>query len=226
MDVVETTRPLNSAGEGVEVAAVAGEPLGIIHQEHPVQRSCGGIDGRDVMAGLVPPDFAMDAVLHASHGAPLPRAGVQVGGGRGPAVSSSHVNFHGAVEALQSRGVGCGNSGSGQKGVLGVVVDGAVRVADIVRQDPRLEAPPLAVPPHIMEDAEELHRGAVGGHPELVGRQDAARHQAGLVVVFEQSGRELPHRGQIRERSAVGDGAVWQLFGEVDEIRGMGLGHG
>ena len=81
-------------------------------------------------------------------------------------------------------------------------------------------------PPHVVEDAEELHGGAVGGHPELVGRQDAARHQARLVGVFEQSGRELPHRGQIRERSTVGDGAVWQLFGEVDEIRGMGLGHG
>ena len=48
----------------------------------------------------------------------------------------------------------------------------------------------------------------------------------GLVLVFEQSGRELPHCGPIRERPTVGDGAVWQLFGEVDEIRGMGLGHG
>ena len=99
-------------------------------------------------------------------------------------------------------------------------------MADIVRQDPRVEAPPLAVSPHVVEDAEELDRGAVGGNPELNGRQDAARHRAGLAVVFEQSGRELPHRGQIRERSAIGDGAVWQLFGEVDEIRGMGLGHG
>ena len=99
-------------------------------------------------------------------------------------------------------------------------------MADIVRQDQRLEAPPPAVPPHVVEDAEELHGGAVGRHPELIGWQDAACHQAGLVVVFEQGGRELPHRGQIRERPAVGDGAVWHLLREVDEIRGMRLGHG
>ena len=78
--------------------------------------------------------------------------------------------------APQGRGVGRGNSVSGQNGVLGVVVDGALSVADIVRQDPRLEAPPLAVPAHVVQDAEELHGGAVGGHPELVARQDAARH--------------------------------------------------
>ena len=55
----------------------------------------------------------------------------------------------------------------------------------IVRRDPRLEASPLAVPPHVVEDAEEVHGGAVRGHPQLVGRHDAARHEAGLVVVFE-----------------------------------------
>ena len=49
-------------------------------------------------------------------------------------------------------------------------------MADIVRQDPCLEAPPPSVPPHVVEDAEELHGGAVRGHHELVGRQDAALH--------------------------------------------------
>ena len=58
-------------------------------------------------------------------------------------------------------------------------------MADIVQQDPRHEAPPPAVPPHVVEDAEDLHGGAMRGHPELVGWQDAALHQAGLVVVFE-----------------------------------------
>ena len=111
--------------------------------------------------------------------------------------------------ALQGLGVGCGSAGSSQNGVLRVMVDGTVRVTDIVRHDPRLEAPPPAIPPHVVEEAEELHGGAVGGHSELVGRRDAARHQAGLVVVFEQSRRELPHRGKIRGRPAVGDGAVW-----------------
>ena len=99
-------------------------------------------------------------------------------------------------------------------------------MANVVRQDPRLEAPPPAVAPHVVEDAEDLHGGAVGGHPELVGRQDAARHQAGLVVVFEQGGCELPHLGEIRGRPAVGDGSVWHLLREVDEIGGMRLGHG
>ena len=60
-----TACSLDSAGEGVEVAAVAGEPLGIIHQEHPVQRPPGGIGGRDATIGFVPPDFAIYAVLHA-----------------------------------------------------------------------------------------------------------------------------------------------------------------
>ena len=127
---------------------------------------------------------------------------------------------------LKGRGVGWGDRCRGQDGVLGGVVDGAVRMADIVRQDPRLEAPPPAVPPHVVEDAEELHGGAVRGHPELVGWQDAALNQAGLVVVVETGGRELPHRGQICERSAVGNGAVWRLLREVDEICGVRLGHG
>ena len=141
MEVGETSRLLNSADEGVEVAAVAGEPLGVIHQEHPVQQSRGGIVGRDSTKGFMPSDFTIYAVFHASHGATLPRAGAQVGGGRGSAVNSSHMKCQGAVVALQRRGVGCGNSGSGQNGVLGVVVDGAVHVADIIRQDPHLEAP-------------------------------------------------------------------------------------
>ena len=136
------------------------------------------------------------------------------------------VYFQGAVMVLKGRGVGREDPGRGKDGVLGGVVDGAVRVADIVLRDPRLEGPSPAVPPHVVEHAEGLHGGALGGHPELVGWQDAACHQAGLVVVFEQGGRELPHRSQIRERPAVGDGAVWHLLREVDEIRGMRLGHG
>ena len=127
---------------------------------------------------------------------------------------------------LKGRGVGRGDPGRGRDGVLGGVVDGAVRMADIVRQDPRLEGPPPAIPPHVVEDAEELHGGAVRGHPELVGWQDAALNQAGLVVVLEKGGRELPRCGQIGERPAVGDGAVWRLFREVDESRGVRLGHG
>ena len=67
-----------------------------------------------------------------------------------------------------------------------------MRMADIVRQDLGLEVPPLAVPAHVVEDAEELQRGAMGGHPEPVGRQDAASHEARLVVVIEPSCGELP----------------------------------
>ena len=63
------------------------------------------------------------------------------------------------------------------------------------------------------------------GHPELVGWQDAALNQAGLVVVFNEGGRELPYRGQIGERPAVCDGAVWRLLQKVDEIRRVRLGH-
>ena len=43
-------------------------------------------------------------------------------------------------------------------------------MADIVRQDPRFEVPSPAVPPYIVEDAEEPYGGAVRGHPDLVGR--------------------------------------------------------
>ena len=64
------------------------------------------------------------------------------------------------------------------------------------------------------------------GHPELVGRQDAALNQAGLVVVFDEGGRELPYRGQIGERPAVCNGAVRRLFWKVDEICRVCLGHG
>ena len=171
-------------------------------------------------------DFAIYAVLHAGHGASLPRAGAQAGGGRGTPVSPSHVHLEGAIMVLKGRGVDWGDSCRGEDGVLGGVVDGAVRMADIVRQDPRLEASPPAVPPYIVEDAEELHGGAVRGHPELVGRQDAALNQAGLVVVLNEGGRELPYRGQIGERPAVCDGAVWRLLRKVDEIRRVRLGHG
>ena len=87
-----------------------------------------------------------------------------------PAVSPPHVNLQGAVLAPQGPGVGCGDSGGGQNGILGVMVDRTIRVADIVRQDPRLEAPPRAIPPHVVKHAEELHRGAMGEHPELAWR--------------------------------------------------------
>ena len=93
MEVGETTRPLDAAGEGGEAATVAGQPLGIIHQENPVQRSCGGVGGRDVATGFVSSDFAIYAVLHAGHGASLPRAGPQVGGGQGTAVRPPHVHL-------------------------------------------------------------------------------------------------------------------------------------
>ena len=63
------------------------------------------------------------------------------------------------------------------------------------------------------------------GHPELVGRQDAALNQAGLVVVFDE-GCELPYRGQIGERPAVCNGAVRRSFRKVDEICRVRLGHG
>ena len=56
--------------------------------------------------GFVSSDFAIYAVLHAGHGASLPRAGPQVGGGRGTAVSSSHVHLQGAVMVLKGAGVG------------------------------------------------------------------------------------------------------------------------
>ena len=82
------------------MATVSGQPLGIIHQEHPVQRSRGGVGGRDVAAGFASSDFAIYAVLHAGHGAPLPRAGTHVGGGRGPAIGSPHMDFQGAVVVL------------------------------------------------------------------------------------------------------------------------------
>ena len=130
-------------------------------------------------AGFVSSDFAIYAVLHAGHGAPLPRAETQAGGGRGTPVNPSHVHLEGAIMVLKGRGVGRGDPRCGQDGVLGGVVDGALRMADIVRQDPRPEAPPPAVPPHVVEDAEERHGGAVRGHAELVGRQDAAPNQAG-----------------------------------------------
>ena len=65
MEVGETARPLNFAGEGVEVAAVAKEPLSIIHREHPVQWSRGSIDGRNATTRFVPWDFTIDAVLQA-----------------------------------------------------------------------------------------------------------------------------------------------------------------
>ena len=45
-------------------------------------------------------------------------------------------------------------------------------------------------------------------------------------MVLEKGGRELPHRGQICERPAIGDGAVWCLLREVDEVCGLRLGHG
>ena len=134
------------------MATVAGQPLGIIHQEDPVQRSRGGFSGRDVVTSFASSDLAIYAVLHARNKASLPRAGTQVDGGRGPAVISSRLYFQGAVVVLQGCGVGRGDPGCGQNGVLGGVVDGAVPVTDVVRQDPRLEALPPAVPPHVVED--------------------------------------------------------------------------
>ena len=87
VEIGETARPLNAAGEGGEEATVAGQPLGIIHQEYSVQRSRGGVGGRDAATRFVSSDFAIYAVLHAGHGAPLPRACTQVGGGRGTGIS-------------------------------------------------------------------------------------------------------------------------------------------
>ena len=114
MEVGKTARPLNAAGEGGKVATVARKPLGIIHEEHPVQWSRGGVGGRDVATGFMSSDFAIYAVFHAGHGAPLPRAGTQVGGGRGTAISPPHVHLKGAVMVLKGRGVGRGDPGCGQ----------------------------------------------------------------------------------------------------------------
>ena len=94
VEVGEAARPLNATGEGGQVATVAGQPLGIIHQENPVQRARGGVGGGDGTAGLVPPNFAIYAVLHAGHGAPLPRAGPQPGGGRRASVSPHGAGTH------------------------------------------------------------------------------------------------------------------------------------
>ena len=150
VEVGEAACPLNAAGEGGQVATVAGQPLGIIHQENPVQRARGGVGGGDGTAGLVSPNFAIYAVLHAGHGAPLPRAGPQPGGGRRATVSPPHVHLKGAVMVLKGRGVGRADPCGVQDGVLGGVVDEAIRVADIVRQDPRLEVPAPAVPPYMV----------------------------------------------------------------------------
>ena len=59
--------------------------------------------------GFVSSDFAICAVLHAGHGASLPRAGAQVDGGRGTAVSPPHVHLQGAIMVLKGRGVGWGD---------------------------------------------------------------------------------------------------------------------
>ena len=109
VEVGEAACPLNAAGEGGQVATVAGQPLGIIHQENPVQRARGGVGGGDGTAGFMSPNFAIYAVLHAGHGAPLPRAGPQPGGGRRAPVSPSHVHLKGAVMVLKGRGVGRGD---------------------------------------------------------------------------------------------------------------------
>ena len=53
------------------------------------------------------------------------------------------------------------------------------------------------------------------GHPELVGWQDAALNQAGLVVVFNEGGRELPYRGQIGERLPFAMGPCGIFFGRL-----------
>ena len=150
MEVGEAARSLNAVGEGGQMATVAGQPLGVIHQENPVQRARGGVGGGDGTAGFVPPNLAIYAVLHAGHGASLPRAGPQPGGGRRASVSSPHVHLKGAVVVLKGRGVGRGDPCGGEDGVLGGVVDGAIRVADIVRQDPRFKASAPAVPPYIV----------------------------------------------------------------------------
>ena len=65
MEVGETACSLDAAGGGVKMAAVAGEPLGIIPQEHPVERFRGAIGGRGATTGFVPPDFVIYAVLRA-----------------------------------------------------------------------------------------------------------------------------------------------------------------
>ena len=65
MEVCEASSSLNPVGKGVEAAAVAWEPLGIIHQEHAAQLSCGGKDGWYATTGLVSSDCAIDAALHA-----------------------------------------------------------------------------------------------------------------------------------------------------------------
>ena len=113
VEVGEAACPLNAAGEGGQVATVAGQPLGIIHQENPVQRARGGVGGGDGTAGPVSPNFAIYAVLHAGHGAPLPRAGPQLGGRRRAPVSPSHVHLKGAVMVLKGRGVGWGDPRGG-----------------------------------------------------------------------------------------------------------------
>ena len=43
VEVGEAACPLNAASEGGQVATVAGQPLGIIHEENPVQRARGGV---------------------------------------------------------------------------------------------------------------------------------------------------------------------------------------
>ena len=123
VEVGEAASAFDAASEGVEVAAVVGDPLGVVHEEDMVERLRGGVGGRDTPTGLVPPDLLVDAVLHARHGATLPRAGTQEGGGGRLAVRSPHVHLQRAVMALQGRGVGSGNPGSHQRGQLGVVVD-------------------------------------------------------------------------------------------------------
>ena len=102
----EATCPLNAAGEGGQVATVARQPLGIIHQENPDQRARGRVGGGDGTAGFVSSNFAIDAVLHAGHGASLPRVSSQSGGGRRTPVSPCHVHLKGAVMVLKGRGVG------------------------------------------------------------------------------------------------------------------------
>ena len=42
MKVGETCGTLHHVGQGVKLDAVAWEPVGIIHQEHPAPLSCGG----------------------------------------------------------------------------------------------------------------------------------------------------------------------------------------